>query len=164
MAVALPNFRGFPIWVPLSLALAWIATLAAAADLGTASYAIPFVSAAALAMGIVFLRIMQGSPYAIGCALVFVIFVLNLNFRTRNLGDVMLDWQNGVKLATWIVLPIIAAARWRSIARLLREPMLALAFVYALIALGRRHGRRFRPIRPRMRLAYSPILVLVACL
>ena len=134
MAIAVPNFRSSPAWVPPAIALAWIGTLAAAAELGTIAYAMPLVGIAAAVAAFTFLKATQGRPYAICCVLVFVVFALNLNFRTRDLGDVGLDWQNGVKLATWIVLLAIAVARWRRIAPLLREPVLALAFLYAMIA------------------------------
>ena len=132
MAIAVPNFHSSLAWVPPAIALAWIGTLAA--ELGTIAYAIPFLAAAAVVLAFTFLKATEGRPYAICCVLVFVVFALNLNFRTRDLGDVGLDWQNGVKLATWIVLPAIAVARWRRIAPLLREPVLALAFLYAMIA------------------------------
>jgi O-antigen ligase len=134
VAIAVPNFRSSIDWAPPAIALAWIGTLAAAADLGTMAYAVPLLAAVAAVGAFTFLKAAQGRPYAICCVLVFVVFALNLNFRIRDLGDVSLDWQNGVKLATWIVLLAIAVARWRSIAPLLREPVLALAFVYAMIA------------------------------
>jgi O-antigen ligase len=134
VAVAVPIFRFSPAWVPPAIALAWIGTLTAAAEFGTIAYAIPFLAAAAVVLAFTFLKATQGRPYAICCVLVFVVFALNLSFRVRDLGDVGLDWQNGVKLATWIVLPAIAVARWRRIAPLLREPVLALAFLYAMIA------------------------------
>jgi O-antigen ligase len=131
VAIAVPNFRSSLAWVPPAIALAWIGALVAGAKLGTMAYVIPFLAAAAV---VLVLKATQGRPYAICCILVFVVFALNLNFRIRDLGDVGLDWQNGVKLATWIVLPAIAVARWRRIAPLLREPVLALAFLYAMIA------------------------------
>jgi O-antigen ligase len=131
VAIAVPNFHSSLAWVPPAIALAWIGTLAA--ELGTIAYAIPFLAAAAVVLAFTFLKATEGRPYAICCVLVFVVFALNLNFRIRDLGDVGLDWQNGVKLATWIGLPAIAAARWRRIAPLLREPVLALAFLYAMI-------------------------------
>jgi O-antigen ligase len=134
VAIAVPDFRSSPAWVPPAIALAWIGTLTAAAEFGTIAYAIPFLAAAAVVLALTFLKAAHGRPYAICCVLVFVVFALSLNFRVRDLGDVGLDWQNGVKLATWIVLAVIAVARWRRIAPLLREPVLALAFLYAMIA------------------------------
>src|SRR5207249_3617675 len=47
-----------------------------------------------------------------------------------------LDWQNGLKLATWLALCTIAAARWRRVAPLFREPTLALCLIYVTIALA----------------------------
>jgi O-antigen ligase len=123
-------------WIPVAIAVCWVGASWMAADLGQVMYLVPLLVAGTLGLAFVFLKGIQGSPYAIGCVLVFVIFVLNLNFRTRELGVIGLDWQNGIKLATWIALVTVAVFRWRRIAPLLREPTLALAFVYATIALA----------------------------
>ena len=136
VAIAVPNFRSSPAWVPPAIALAWIGTLAAAAEFGTIAYAIPLFAAAAVVLALTFLKAAHGRPYAICCVLVFVVFALNFNFRDRDPGDVGLDWQNGAKFATWMMLLAIVVAHWRRIAPLLREPMLALAFLYAMIALA----------------------------
>jgi O-antigen ligase len=136
MATAAPNFHASLVWVPASIALAWIVALAVAAEAGAIAYAVPLIAAAAFGTAFLVLKAIPRRPNAIGCVLVFVTFALNFNFRTRDLGDTGIDWQNGIKLATWIVLLAIAVVRWRRIAPLFREPTLALAFVYAMIALA----------------------------
>jgi O-antigen ligase len=123
-----------PVWVPVAIAVCWAGASWIAADLGVMAYAAPLFAAVVFAGGMVFLKAIHGRHGAIAFLVAFVIVALSLSFRKRDLGDVGLDLQNALKLATWIMLLAIAVARWRCIAPLLREPMLALAFVYAMIA------------------------------
>jgi hypothetical protein len=93
-----------------------------AADLGTTAYVVPLLPVLACGVGFLILKAIEQPRNAIGCFLVFYLVAPNLNFRTRDIGDVQLDWQNGIKLAAWVVLFLVSIVRWRRIAPFLREP------------------------------------------
>ncbi|WP_267359195.1 MULTISPECIES: O-antigen ligase family protein [unclassified Methylobacterium] len=124
---------GAGIAVPAALAL--VAALASPV-LGEAAYAMPVLALVAAAAAIVLLGALRGRPWAIGAILAFTIVGLNINFRLREIGDVGLDWQNGTKLATWLAVVGVAAARYRTLAVLLRDPAVACVAVYGILALA----------------------------
>jgi O-antigen ligase len=124
------------LWIPLTIGIAWIGTLAAAADLGMTAYLVPLLPVLACGVGYLVIKAIERPRNAIGCFLIFYLVIPNLNFRTREVGNVQLDWQNGLKLAVWVVLFLVSIVRWRRIAPFLREPVVAFAFAYAMIALA----------------------------
>ena len=117
------------------IAAGWLCILGMAADLGSLAYAAPIVAAGVCFAVIVVVRAARGSPRYCAAVLVFVVFFLSLNFRTRELGDIGLDWQNGIKVATWICLLVLAAARFRYIAPLFQNVIFGLSCIYAVFAL-----------------------------
>lgn len=135
MAATAPSSFPAHAWIAPAIGLAGIATLAGAADLGTIAYAAPLLVATAIAVGYGLLQAARGNSFAICGVLVFVAFVLNLSLRTRDAGEVGLDWQNGLKLGAWVMLVALSMARWRRILPLLRRPILILAVGYAAFAL-----------------------------
>jgi O-antigen ligase len=136
VTIAAPQLAPAYLWLAPAIGLACIGTLATAADLGTTSYVVSLLPMLACGVGFLILKAIEQPRNAIACFLVFMIFVPSLNFRTRDVGDVHLDWQNGIKLAAWIVLFLVSVVRWRRIAPFLREPVVAFAFAYAMIALA----------------------------
>jgi O-antigen ligase len=124
------------LWVPLVLAIAWAFAMVMAADLGPSAYAFPLLPLALLAIGWLASLALRGEPKAIGFFLVFVVFVLSLNFRTRTIGDdIGMDWQNGLKFASWALMLLIAIFHVRLFLPLLRQMPLLLPFLYASFAL-----------------------------
>jgi O-antigen ligase len=115
------------------IAIVWITLLALEAN--NAIYAAPaaVVLAGAAACGL--WQAALGRTFAIVLLVVVVLFGLNLSFRMRAYGEVGLDWQNGVKLATWVALVLVGLIRMSRIAPLLREPLVALTACYAAFAL-----------------------------
>lgn len=141
--------------LPVGIAVVWIALLLMGNDVGSQADGLPVLG---LMLGLVFvLMLVLGLGLGLGLAtragaagifspagaqrwvtaslLVAVVFVLSLSFRKREIGEVDLDWQNGLKLAMWVGLLCVGASRWRQIVSLLVKPELALAFSYAGIAL-----------------------------
>ena len=53
------------------------------------------------AMGWVVFSACQGRAWAIGTYLAFLVFLGNASFRTREFGDIALDWQSGLKFLSW---------------------------------------------------------------
>jgi O-antigen ligase len=98
--------------------------------------ALPFAIPTIVGVLLVIVASVQGTRWGVASLLVFVIFGLNLSLRTREYGDTGLDWQNGMKLATWVLIPVICFCNWRRIAPYLQERTIALAVLYGLFALA----------------------------
>jgi O-antigen ligase len=75
-----------------------------------------------------------GQRWALSSLLVFVIFGLSLSLRTRQPGDTGLDFQNGMKLLTWVLIPLIGIVNWHRLVPFLRERTIVLAALYGMIA------------------------------
>ena len=119
---------------PVAIALAWIMLLLVGGDWGPGIYAIPLIASAAC-VGLTSLLRLSARQTATTILLLFlVIFVLSLNFRQRELGDTSLDWQNGTKLAIWCAVIGFGALRWRELISFSGNPLIGLAFLYAVIA------------------------------
>lgn len=78
----------------------------------------------------------RGLPLATGALFALTLAGLALTLRQRAYGETGLDWQNGVKLAVWLLIPAIALLRLRSLAPRLADPALALGLAYGGIALA----------------------------
>ncbi|NIX76191.1 O-antigen ligase family protein [Microvirga terricola] len=136
MTLASSSDRAISVGILLCAAVGWATILATSASLGEVAYAAPLVVIISGLAGIALLHAMQGRGYATACLLAFVVLALNLNFRQREIGVTGLDFQSGLKFATWLALIAIALARWRQIAFLIREPILGLAFAYGCVSLA----------------------------
>jgi O-antigen ligase len=123
------------ILLPLAVGLLWVAIL----FLGPGRPALhlaPLVIVIAAIAAMVFAAASLGRPWAFMAILAFMIFGLSLSFREREPGEVGLDLQNGVKLFVWAALVGVAILNIRRLAPMMREPVVALAFVYAGFALA----------------------------
>ena len=91
------------IWyaAPVAIALGWIAALLLAPEFGAIAYAAPFVAPVGYLALVAIYKSPSRRVLTTTLLLVTVLFVLNLNFRQRELGETGLDWQNGTKLAVW---------------------------------------------------------------
>jgi len=124
---------GFSILLPLAVGILWVAILflgPGRSGLYLAPLAIVIVALA----GMVLAAASLGRSWAFMAILAFMIFGLSLSFREREPGEVGLDLQNGVKLFVWAALVGVAFLNIRRLAPMLREPVVALAFVYAAFA------------------------------
>ncbi|GJE40182.1 O-antigen ligase family protein [Methylobacterium persicinum] len=123
--------QGFAL--PLAAALALMGALVVAGSAGTL---LPVALAGTAAAGVLIAGFVRGAPWGIAALLTMALLGLSLNFRVRGVGEVGLDWQNGAKLATWVVLAGVTVLRRRDLAPLLRQPCYGLAFAYAGLALA----------------------------
>ena len=130
MSPTLPAGRDLAL--PVAAGLALVAALALAGERGAL---LPVVLMGGLGVGAALACAARGTAWAVVALLAFAVVGLNINFRVRELGEVGLDWQNGAKLGTWLLLVGIAALRWRDIAPLLRDRAYGLAWAYAALAL-----------------------------
>lgn len=130
-AVGQALLRGFAL--PIGAGLALMGAMAVA---GGGAMLLPLGLALAAAAGVLAAGTVRGVPWAVAALLALALLGLSLNFRTRGVGEVGLDWQNGAKLATWLALATAAFLRRRDFAPLLRDPCYALAWAYAAVALA----------------------------
>lgn len=77
----------------------------------------------------------RGRKWAIASLLVFVIFGLSLSLRTREYGETGLDWQNGLKMATWMLIVGVGIVQAKHFAPLFCQKAVALAGLFGLVAL-----------------------------
>ena len=94
-------------------------------------FAVPVVGMIAL---VPVMGLFAGRAWAATAMLVTIMLVLSLSFRTRDIGSVGLDWQNGVKLACWAMLCIVGVVRWRDVLPVLSSPVPALLATLGLMA------------------------------
>lgn len=94
-------------------------------------FVVPLAGIAAL---IPIIGLFAGRIWASAFMLVTIILFLSLSFRTRDIGAVGLDWQNGVKLACWAILCIIGVVRWRDVLPVFSSPVPALLAALGLMA------------------------------
>jgi O-antigen ligase len=118
----------------LLVGLLWAACLMLTPLVGSMAYAIPAGLIVTAAGAYVLLLSTAGQARGAIVLAAFVVIVLNLNFRQRELGETGLDWQNGIKLASWLALAAVAALRWRSILSMARDPALCCAGLFAAFA------------------------------
>lgn len=116
------------------LTAVWLYALANS-TLGAATYAIPVgLSAAGLAAYGLHRAVLR-DRWALLALLAFAAFVLNISFRTREYGEAGIDWQNGLKIATWLVLLGISVANLRRIAGFVADPVIGPLFCFGVVAL-----------------------------
>ena len=118
--------------LPLGVGVFWVAILFR--EPGLALSLAPLVIAILALVLVVLAAASLGRAWAFMAILAFVIFGLGLSFREREAGEVGLDLQNGVKLFVWAALVGVAFLNLRRLAPMLREPVVALACIYAGIA------------------------------
>jgi O-antigen ligase len=103
--------------------------------LGLAAYVLPLAIAGSAGAAIVIHRAALNHRWALIAVLAFVMIVPSLSFRQREIGDIGLDWQNGIKFITWVVLFLGSAVNWRRYVDLFKEPVLGLLLCFTGIAL-----------------------------
>ena len=102
--------------------------------LGPATYAIP-LGIGGLLLGLLGLQdILQLKQRALLALLAFVAVGLNITFLTREIGDVGLDAQTGLKIGTWIVLLGVSVLHGHRLLPILADPVIALFAAFALAA------------------------------
>ena len=91
---------------------------------------------AASAFGIWFLaQAATGQPWALALMTSFVLIVPNISFIERDLSEsTNLDAQKGLKLALWLAMGIVAAARWPSYKQLLGDRLVSAFLLFSLLA------------------------------
>lgn len=124
---------GSAIAIPLATGFAWLGlsfTLSQQPDVA----ALPFGFLLAAGFVLVLAASALGQRWAISTLLVFVIFGLSLSLRTRESGETGLDWQNGLKLLTWALIPLICAVNWWRLVPFLQERTIILAALFGVVA------------------------------
>ncbi|WP_158811708.1 O-antigen ligase [Beijerinckia sp. L45] len=120
--------------VAVAAGLLWALALAAAPALGPWAYFAPAILGILMAaIGAAALAIF-GGPRAIVAMIAFAVLVPNLSFRDRALGETGLDWQNGIKLAAWSVMLMMAVRTRHLIWKALRDPGIALAALFGCLS------------------------------
>lgn len=103
--------------------------------LGFAAYGLPLAFAGSAGAAIVIHQATLSRRWAVIAILTFVMIVPSLSFRQREIGDVGLDWQNGIKFITWVALFLVSAVNWRRYVDLFKDPVLGLLLCFTGIAL-----------------------------
>lgn len=96
---------------------------------------LPLIAVGCAVCGLVLLFACAGSAPAVIAYLAVLVFVNDAYFRTREPGDLGLDWQNGIKFALWAGAGTIGAVHLGHTWRLLLRPPVVLGIVYIAIAL-----------------------------
>lgn len=127
--------QGLVLAFPLAVGLAWLGLCLAMPQHPVAAMA-PFGIIGAAGFALVLIAAALGRHWAVATLLVFVIFGLNLSLRQRVSGETGLDWQNGLKLVTWMLIPLVCLANFRRLLAYLREPTILLGALYGLLAIA----------------------------
>ncbi len=102
--------------------------------LGPATYAIP-LGIGGLLLGLVGLQdILLLKQRALLAVLIFAAVGLNITFLTREIGDVGLDAQTGLKIATWVTLLGVSILHGHRLLPVLADPVIASFAAFALAA------------------------------
>jgi len=126
---------GLALAFPLAVGLAWLGLCLAMPQHPVTAMA-PFGIIAAAGFALVLIAAALGRRWAVAALLVFVIFGLNLSLRQRVSGETGLDWQNGLKLVTWMLIPLVCLANFPRLLASLREPTILLGALYGLLAIA----------------------------
>lgn len=103
-----------------AVATAWAAWLLAG-QRDVVAYLLPVAIVCVAAGGFGFLAVVQGRRWAMAGLLAVVAVLPAISFRSREIGAVGLDWQNGLKLGLWAMLLLTCALTFRIYAGLLRD-------------------------------------------
>lgn len=120
--------------IPLAVLYFWL-TLSMSTARPSMAAALPFGLALALLGLAVVCAAALGKRWAIASIFVFVIFGLSLSLRTREYGETGLDWQNGMKLATWALIVALGVLHARRLAAYFSRRTIMLAGLFGLMAL-----------------------------
>ncbi|MBB3610685.1 O-antigen ligase family protein [Rhizobium sp. BK602] len=126
---------GLALAIPLAIGLAWLG-LCFAMPQSPAAAMLPFGIIGAAGFALVIVAAALGRRWAVAALLVFVIFGLNLSLRQRASGETGLDWQNGLKLVTWMLIPLVCLANFQRLFAYIREPTIVLGALYGLLAIA----------------------------
>jgi hypothetical protein len=121
------NVNAVDLWCwtcAIIIAAAWILSLVAGLP-PSAALLMP-LAFVGVAIGLIsMLEILKGRQWALLALLMFVAIVPALSFRSREIGTIGLDWQNGTKLVIWFLLLGLCVIRIRSYGRLLKDGVIA---------------------------------------
>lgn len=102
--------------------------------LGPATYAIP-LGIGGLLLGLLGLHdVLLLKQRALLALLAFAAVGLNITFLTREIGDVGLDAQTGLKIGTWVALLGVSVLNGRRLLPILADPAIALFTAFTLVA------------------------------
>ena len=132
--------RPLPPWIAdAAIVILATATMAAmlvtATWLGSIGYLLPVLMGLIGAASFGVARLLVGPPRAISVFLFLVTIALDLSFRSRAAGETGLDWQNGMKLATWVLMLAVALRNcscWRVVAG---DPAVCLLAAFCMFCL-----------------------------
>ncbi|MQB40610.1 O-antigen ligase family protein [Rhizobium sp. ICMP 5592] len=126
---------GLVLAIPLAIGFTWLG-LCFTTPQNPAAALVPFGVIGAAGFALVLIAAALGRRWAVASLLVFVIFGLSLSLRQRASGETGLDWQNGLKLAVWMLIPLVCLANVRRLLPHVREPTIVLGALYGLLAIA----------------------------
>lgn len=124
-----------PVVVPVGLAYGAVLAALWADPFSSVAYWLPLGVPAVAGVALLVVQSCRGRPVALIILLGIVTVGLSLSFRTRELGDVGLDAQNGAKLATWAVILAVALVRLPRIWPLLTHWPMACLLAYCAMGM-----------------------------
>ena len=120
------------IGAPVAAVLAWVG----AVDVGgNMAAALPVAITLVAAAGFIFWQAALCKHWALLTVLVAAVFLLDISFRSRDVGDPGLDWQNGAKLLAWGGMIGICVLNASRVARLFTEPVMMVFGCYCVVCL-----------------------------
>lgn len=125
---------GLVLAIPLAIGFTWLG-LCFTTPQNPAAALVPFGIIGAAGFALVLIAAALGRRWAVASLLVFVIFGLSLSLRQRASGETGLDWQNGLKLVIWMLIPLVCLANVRRLLFYVREPTIVLGGLYGLLAI-----------------------------
>jgi O-antigen ligase len=120
------------IGAPIAAVLVWVG---AAAIGRNAAMVLPAAVAAAAGAVFVFWQAALCKRWALLTVLVATVFLLDISFRTRDVGDPSLDWQSGAKLLAWGGMIGICMLNASRVQRFFTDPVMMIFGCYCVICL-----------------------------
>jgi O-antigen ligase len=120
------------IGAPIGAVLVW----AGAVEIGgNVAAVLPVGIAMAAAATFIFWQAALRKHWALLTVLVGAVFLLDISFRSRDVGDPGLDWQNGMKLLAWGGMMAICVLNASRVLRFFTEPVMMAFGSYCVICL-----------------------------
>jgi O-antigen ligase len=120
------------IGAPIGAVLVW----AGADEIGgNVATVLPVGLALAATATFIFWQAALSKHWALLTVLVGVVFLLDISFRSRDVGDPGLDWQNGAKLLAWGGMMVICVVNASRVLQFFAEPVMAAFGCYCVICL-----------------------------
>jgi O-antigen ligase len=120
------------IVAPVAAVLAWTGVVEIG---GNMAVALPAGIALTSATTFIFWQAALRKHWALLTVLVGAVFLLDISFRSRGVGDPGLDWQNGAKLLTWGGMMAICVLNASRVTRFFTEPVMMALGCYCIICL-----------------------------